>query len=66
MERSIVKFVFLFLIFSIGLFLGEWLLDIVLNSARDSFRVEARQSATIGFIVALLMVLNTSLPKKSK
>ncbi len=66
MKKLIIKFVFLFSVFSIGLFFGEWLLDVILNSKRDTIKIEAMESVIIGFIVALLIVIGNKSLKKNK
>lgn len=66
MKKRIIRFVILFSIFSAGLFLGEWLLDIILKSNRDTLKVEAMESLIIGLIVALLMVFGNTSLKQNK
>ena len=62
----IKKFLFLWIFFSVGMFFGEWLLDIILKSERDTIKIEALESIIIGLIVALLIMVNNILKKNKK
>ncbi len=65
MKKIVKRIIFLWAVFSIGLFFGEWLLDIVLNNKRDIIKVEAIESVIIGLIVAILIVIGNKSLKKN-
>jgi high-affinity Fe2+/Pb2+ permease len=60
------NYIILFFVFSIGLFLGEWLLDIVISSTRNDLREELIESIVIGAIVAILFVLGNKSLRENK
>lgn len=64
MKKKIKIFFILWAIFSVGLFWGEWLLDIVFHSKRDILKIEIMESVIIGFLVASFWIIgNKSLHK---
>ncbi|NLO69740.1 MAG: hypothetical protein GX102_02070 [Porphyromonadaceae bacterium] len=57
--RNKVKTALLYsIIFIIGLFLGEWLIDSILKINRDSFIKELVQSVIIGTFVGILFAFS--------
>lgn len=58
------RFIIFWVIFSVGLFFGEWLLDVILNSKRDTIREEALDAVLVGLIVAFLLVIQHKSLKK--
>jgi len=67
MKKIVITFLILFGVFSIGLFFGEWLIDKIFDSSRDSLKIEIIQSILIGCLVALLFVFGSkSLKKRNK
>ncbi len=63
MKKKIRKFLFYFAAFSIGLFFGEWLLDIIINSSRSAVKIEIFESIIIAFIVAILFAFFSNFKK---
>lgn len=63
MKKVILSFLFLFGVFSIGIFGGEWLIDQLFSSTRDSMKTEIIQSIFIGFFVALLFIFSNKILK---
>lgn len=57
-------FILFWVVFSTGLFFGEWLLDVILNSKRDTISGEARDAVLVGLIVAFLLVVQQKSLKK--
>jgi high-affinity Fe2+/Pb2+ permease len=66
MKNAFRNYIILFFVFSIGLFLGEWLLDIVISSTRNDLREELIESIVIGAIVAILFVLGNKSLRENK
>ena len=66
MKAIIKKFVFLWMVFAIGLFFGEWLLDVIINSKRDIIKTEVMESIIIGLIVAILIIIGNKSLRKPK
>lgn len=66
MKRVIKRFLFIWVIFSVGLFFGEWLLDILFNSERNSLKIEIIECVIIGLIVAVLMIIGNKSLRKGK
>ncbi|WP_321348717.1 hypothetical protein [uncultured Draconibacterium sp.] len=62
----IKKFLFFWIFFSVGMFFGEWLLDIVLKIERDTIKIEALESIIIGLVIALLIMINNIIKKNKK
>ncbi len=56
MKRIIRNFIALWLVFSIGLFLGEWLFDTALHLYRNVLKVEIIEAVFTGLLVSLLMM----------
>ncbi len=49
---------FFWSVFTVGLFFGEWLIDLSFNIPRDSLASEMVDSIIVGLIVALLIIGN--------
>ena len=67
MKLIFKNFLILFCVFSLGMFIGEWLLDYVLSSARESIRKEIVDAIIIGgFVSVFLIFTNKSLREGKK
>lgn len=66
MKRVLKRFLFIWVTFSVGLFFGEWLLDVIFNSERTSLKIEIMESVIIGLIVAVLMIIGNKSLRKGK
>jgi len=62
--KGIKAFIILWVVFSAGLFFGEWLLDVVMKSERDTIREEALDAVLVGLIVSFLLVVQNESLKK--
>ncbi|RKE00191.1 hypothetical protein [Marinifilum flexuosum] len=65
MKEKIIPFLVYSLIFSIGIFAGEYILDYFTNADRLSITTEIRDAAFIGTFVSLLLVFVNKFPKAS-
>tara|TARA_B110001450_G_scaffold255526_1_gene283327 strand:- start:2669 stop:2887 length:219 start_codon:yes stop_codon:yes gene_type:complete len=66
MKNKFKLFFFILVIFSFGLFFGEFLLDTIINSERDSLRIEIRDSFLTAIIVSLLVTIGYKSLKTKK
>lgn len=64
LKKNLKLFIVTLLIFSIGLFFGELLLDIILEDKRDLLKIEVRDSFLTAIIVAILVVIGNKSLKK--
>lgn len=56
MKQKILSFLFYAILFSVGIFVGEYLLDSLSNSDRDPIAKEIRDAIFIGVFTSFLMV----------
>ncbi len=66
MKNKFKLFFFILIIFSFGLFFGEFLLDTIINSERDSLKIEIRDSVLTAIIVSLLITIGYKSLKNKK
>ena len=66
MKNKFKLFFFILVIFSFGLFFGEFLLDTIINSERDSLKIEIRDSVLTAIIVSLLVTVGYKSLKNKK
>lgn len=64
LKKNLKLFIVTLLIFSIGLFFGELLLDTILEDKRDLLKIEVRDSFLTAIIVAILVVIGNKSLKK--
>ncbi|MCY1636319.1 hypothetical protein [Marinifilum sp. D737] len=56
MKPKVFQFLFYSIIFSVGIFVGEWLLDLFTNADRYPIVKEIKDAIFIGVFVSLLLV----------
>jgi|TARA_B110000240_G_C13470123_1_gene440564 hypothetical protein len=66
MKNKFKLFLVILVIFSFGLFFGEFLLDTIINSERDSLNIEIRDSVLTAIIVSLLITVGYKSLKNKK
>lgn len=65
LRKNLKIFIFILLVFSVGLFFGELLLDGIIGEKRDILKVEIRDSFLTALIVAILVVIGNKSLKKT-
>ncbi len=65
MKRNIVTFLWLSVVFTIGLFFGEWLFDLIFSLEREELIKEMLTSLFVGILTSFLFVFVSGFFKKS-